>query len=305
MKHLSCAGYAWRIITVHIEKLLKETEKICLSGGDVEAVHQARVASRRLRNSFWVFGDMLPEKKLKLWREVLRGGAAVLGGARDLDIQILFIEGFLGDAGKKKYRDELSALLSYLTKKRTAMKQDLMAISGGLIKSGVLPMIVDTVRELSEKDKKNGRMKLYSLAKDRIWKRLTALLAYDVYVRQSESSEELHKMRIAAKKLRYTLENFAPLYGKRTERYISSAHALQDILGELHDLDVWVASFPELAAEYAKAGKKDAGVKWFTKKCSEKRAVVYDRFIELWDNIKLSGEWEDLASFVTSFDYSM
>ncbi len=303
MKHLSYAGYARQVITSHLDGLLLETEKVSLEAGDVEAVHQARVASRRLRNAFWVFRDILPDKKLKMWKEMLRGEAAVLGAARDLDIQIAFLAGFRKGLRKKSYTDDVDKLLETLRKKRATLGIDVMHVADGMIKSGVLSRIKETVDDTAARDRKKGRHKLYIVAKDKVWKRLTDLLAFEMYVSRPEKSDELHRMRIAAKKLRYTLENFAPLYGKRTDRFIVSAHRVQDVLGDLHDLDVWIRAFPELIKESHGGRCPRASADHFTERCAEMRAKVYCDFAAFWQKEKAEGEWDELAGFVSSFDY--
>jgi putative phosphoesterase len=54
-----------------------------------------------------------------------------------------------------------------------------------------------------------------------------------------------HQMRIAAKWLRYTLETFAPAYEDGLKQYISRLKKLQDVLGEMHDCDVWIEALLE------------------------------------------------------------
>lgn len=303
MKYLSYAGYARQVITTHLERLLLETEKVMLEADNVEAVHQARVASRRLRNAFWVFKDILPEKKLKVWKEMLRGEAAVMGTARDLDVQMAFLNNLGQKIRKKPYRADVARIMCALKEKRAALRDDIMHVAEGMVRSGVLSRIKETIDEIAEGDRRKGRHKLYVLAKDKIWSRITDLLSHEMYVSRPEKSEELHRMRIAAKKLRYTLENFEPLYGKRMARFIEDAHSIQDRLGELHDLDVWMLSFPGLIKD-SRGGKKAAGNgRHFTVLCRELRNKVYENFAAFWQKTKAEGEWEDLASFIASFDY--
>ena len=52
-------------------------------------------------------------------------------------------------------------------------------------------------------------------------------------------------MRINAKKLRYTMEFFAPLYKDQLKEEIETVKNYQDILGEKHDLEVWMDYVPK------------------------------------------------------------
>lgn len=302
MRHLSYAGYAQRIISEHLARLCHETERIRLSADNVEAVHQARVASRRIRNAFWVFRDILPEKKLKVWKEMLRREAAVLGAARDLDIQTEFLEKIEKDARAGAHGNDLDRLLRVLRKRRQEMTSDLSGAAGGLIESAVLDRIKETVKLIGKNDAGKGRHKLYALAKEKIRKRLTNFLGYEIYVPRPECSAELHRMRIAAKKLRYTLENFEPLYGKRTRRFIGAAHKVQDLLGEIHDIDVWIRSYPDLIRESHRGKTSRAGVKRFTSACHQLRDKLYLEFAAYWEALKTAGVWEETAGFISSFD---
>jgi CHAD domain-containing protein len=49
---------------------------------------------------------------------------------------------------------------------------------------------------------------------------------------------ERHRLRITAKRLRYTAEGFVPLFGEKAERYLSLITSLQDGLGVANDMAV-------------------------------------------------------------------
>lgn len=68
--------------------------------------------------------------------------------------------------------------------------------------------------------------------------RIAELYSYAPVVPHPELSESLHDMRIAAKRLRYTLELFRPQFGAAGLRQIDRVKALQESLGTLHDHDV-------------------------------------------------------------------
>ena len=55
---------------------------------------------------------------------------------------------------------------------------------------------------------------------------------------KEDAVEELHNMRISAKRLRYSLELFRDLYGKTGEKQIDRVKQLQEELGHIHDIDV-------------------------------------------------------------------
>jgi hypothetical protein len=68
--------------------------------------------------------------------------------------------------------------------------------------------------------------------------RMGEFYSYEPVVPDPELSEALHDMRIAAKRLRYTLELFRGEFGKAGDRQIERVKEVQEALGDLHDHDV-------------------------------------------------------------------
>jgi hypothetical protein len=68
--------------------------------------------------------------------------------------------------------------------------------------------------------------------------RIAEFYSYEPVVPDPELSEALHDMRIAAKRLRYTLELFRGEFGKAGDRQIERVKEVQEALGDLHDHDV-------------------------------------------------------------------
>ena len=68
--------------------------------------------------------------------------------------------------------------------------------------------------------------------------RIGELYSFTPIVEDATAIEALHDLRISAKRLRYTLELFRPVFGPAGERQIERVRAIQEILGQLHDADV-------------------------------------------------------------------
>ena len=144
--------------------------------------------------------------------------------------------------------------------------------------------------------------------------RVADLLTFDEAVRDPANVRELHDLRIAAKRLRYTLEVLGTVLGPAAGVVENEARALQDLLGEVHDCDVLgprlEAELAKLAAEDAQAvatlaaGDPDAtarvlreapgramrhGVQALAVGVAARRAVLYVRFLERWNALLASG----------------
>ena len=70
--------------------------------------------------------------------------------------------------------------------------------------------------------------------------RIDDFLAMEKYVYLENEVLKHHEMRICAKKLRYTMEHFTPLYKNKLTTEIERLKAFQDVLGEMHECDVWI-----------------------------------------------------------------
>ena len=94
--------------------------------------------------------------------------------------------------------------------------------------------------------------------------KLAEFYSYAPIVADETAVEALHDMRIAAKRLRYTLELFRPVFGKLGEKQIERLKAIQEELGQLHDHDVRIALVEEelaaVAAEQTAAINRELAV---------------------------------------------
>lgn len=71
--------------------------------------------------------------------------------------------------------------------------------------------------------------------------RLEELYSWDAYVDNPYYIQELHNLRIAAKRLRYTLEVFEDVLPEACKRIVKELEQIQEELGALHDSDVMIA----------------------------------------------------------------
>ena len=89
--------------------------------------------------------------------------------------------------------------------------------------------------------------------------RVAEFYSFAPAVPHPELTEALHDLRIAGKRLRYTLELFRPWLAEEAERQIERLKAIQNALGALHDHDVRIAVISE---ELARFGGDAAPREW-------------------------------------------
>jgi CHAD domain-containing protein len=198
------------------------------AGRSVEGLHQLRVAFRRLEVALGAFGKEFRQD----WLEELRGRAKILLGrlsaARDLDV---FVEKLLaqppGISG-----EGLAALRARAENARDAAWEQ----AGQCIASPEFELFADDVAALASSQLPLTHRRLPKTAA-RILDRQIRRVKKRGKTARSREEGDMHRLRIALKKLRYSAEFFAPLYPRKdVRRYLEKLKGLQNHLGDLNDV---------------------------------------------------------------------
>jgi CHAD domain-containing protein len=204
--------------------------------GDGHAIHQARVATRRLREILPIVIDTQSGRGQRLRRRLKRLTAA-LGPVRELDVAITLVQ----SRAEGEAAAAVVALQAHLTeRRRTAFEHLREACDPGRARR-LLSRLADLVRD-RETSSRRGHGDLPSRERRRLARGVIDR-ARELGIAVGESGailivERVHAVRIAAKRLRYALELAGELRLARTASLVSSLRAVQDVLGNLHDLDV-------------------------------------------------------------------
>ena len=201
-------------------------------GGDSRAVHQARVAVRRLRSDLRTFRPVLDETWATTLRERVRWLGDALAAARDSDVLLERLQrhaALLPDVDR--HRKEL--VLNLLRGVRTAAYRQLGAKLRQPRYVLVLADLLDAVRGplFNERAAERASDAAPELM-DAAWRKLRR--AVRKRGRPPEDGE-LHGIRIKAKRLRYAAEAFVPVCGRRAATFAKRVATLQTVLGEHHD----------------------------------------------------------------------
>lgn len=207
--------------------------------GDVRAVHQARVATRRLREALPLIAS--PKKGRKLQREMRRLTRS-LGPVRELDVAL----GMLDDLGaqrdvprpainalKQAVRDERGRLQRHLVKAVARCDFDRLG-KRALAASRKHDAVV-------RRDGAAGRERQLADARVRAAQRAERVREAIDNAAVIYLPDRLHDVRIAVKKLRYSMEIIKELSGSRATARILALKEAQDLLGHMHDFEVLIA----------------------------------------------------------------
>ena len=121
--------------------------------------------------------------------------------------------------------------------------------------------------------------------------RLEELYQFAPYISDPGKVDELHNMRIAAKRLRYTLEIFAPCFsGKDFEKVSAQAKSIQEQIGEIHDRDVRGPLLQAFLDSHAVLRPEiRLGLEHLIQSQHSERAALYRKFIAFWNKLQKQG----------------
>jgi CHAD domain-containing protein len=223
-------------ITDGLEQVLDYDYRLRLDPSDppVRAVHQARVACRRLRSDLKTYGPLLDPSWSQLTTNELRWIGARLGEVRDVDV----LAGRLGlrrEDGAGPGVDGSGYLRERLAGQRRASSAKLaedmessryLDLLDLLHAAAVVPPLDRTVRSDDL-----AREFLPALV-NQPWKKLRRRVRR---AGSHPSDRQLHRIRIASKQLRYACEAASPVLGDAALQTARRAEALQTVLGDHHD----------------------------------------------------------------------
>jgi inorganic triphosphatase YgiF len=226
--------------------------------GNPEGIHQMRVAARRLRALLACFRDLLAIRVAEEFKTELRWLMKALGSARDLDV---LIGDTLGPLIERLTDETVLKELSAVARK--AADRARLEAQAAIATPRYAQFLLTVDLRLGNGDWISGNadvdVPVSSVAHANLRRRGRRLLKIGSD-HQALEIEQLHQIRIAAKKMRYACEFFRSLYSRKmVRRYLKRLGALQDRLGSLNDavagrrlLDNLI---PELRVESEEAGR--------------------------------------------------
>ena len=211
---------------------LLHNDPLVRTGRDPEAVHQARVATRKMRSNLRTFGPLLDPEWTEPLRSELGWLAMGLGAVRDREV---LLERLRDRAKGLPPSDQRSAaaLLHLLEEEIEDLRKKLRADLDSQRYIDLLETLVAAVHApatLPEADQP-ARAVLPALATTP-WRRLRSAVGQ---LPETPTDPELHRIRILAKRARYAAEAVAPVIGPAAAAFAKAAAKLQTVLGEHQD----------------------------------------------------------------------
>ena len=247
--HVAEAGR--KVMRFHLARMLAR-EAGTRQGQDLEDLHAMRVATRRQRAAWRVFGASFRPGRTKRYRNGLREIASRLGAVRDLDVLLEAADVYRADLPVSEQR-ALEPLLADWREHR----DDARVLLVRELDSEGYRRWVDDYRDFVRTDGAavvpvgpTQPHHVRDTAASRIWTAYEQVRGYEPVLRWADV-ETLHELRIAGKWLRYTLEFVREALGDDAAPLISRVTALQDHLGLMNDADVSASMARTFLVEHA------------------------------------------------------
>jgi CHAD domain-containing protein len=264
-----------------------------------KSLHDMRVASRRLRSAA---RDFAPYLAARPPRKRLRRLARALGAVRNEDVAISALEELTQESSP-----ENAAGLRALIAVRMLKREHARATLAPLLAESALAKLRDKYLRTLARDEADAtgtdeRAHTFMQAgREIIAARLVELRALGAALYRPHATRRQHRLRIAAKRLRYALDLFVPCGGDELHELAREVARLQKALGDLHDCDEWITNLSALLEGRAQAsGDASLGADadaedlrpaafWLLDKLMEERATHLRAALERWASWEAEG----------------
>lgn len=218
--------------------------------GDAQAIHQARVATRRLREALPLVVDGAAGRRLARRARAL---TRALGPVRELDVVLQTLDAIdaAGDVPRPAIAclrtvvgDELRRLRAEMARRVASVDLSALrtkAIAGARAHDHALARAVARGRKSGARRRQAGSPAGVATADRRSARRGGRLRAAIENAAGIYLPDRLHDVRIAVKKLRYAMEVARDVRGSKAVVRIRTLKRAQDLLGRIHDLEVVIA----------------------------------------------------------------
>jgi inorganic triphosphatase YgiF len=245
-----------------------------LRKGHSEALHQARIALRRLRAAMSLFADVIRNQQTETLKSELKWITSEFGPAREMDV--LWAR---ADATSKETHalvadaelDGLPALEDELAQRRQrAFRRARAAVGSTRLRMLLIDLAawievgawMSTDDPLQRLERETSIERFATTELDRRWKKI---LKRGRKLRGLDPRHR-HKLRIAVKTIRYASEFFADVFpgaksDRRQKAFLKRLKPVQDCLGELNDITVHQHLTSDLAAEPTRGPRRNGAGK--------------------------------------------
>ena len=305
-------------ITVFAKGVLDVTEP--------SAAEDLWLASRRLRAALEVFRPCLGRSEYREGRSEARRISRAVGERRDIDVAIAAYESIREETAQEE-AEGLDRVISKLRRDQAKANRELgQVVHGRRLQAFRIRIeeIADSTAEADAADRAEEYRPVVTLpgeAASLVSKRLARLRGEATESLEADGVEAQHRMRVAAERLRYSLELTGDALGTQAHTARRAARGLQEVLGEIRDCDLSVPPAREMTGELEQEdvssivdrarGNRDLdpvlvqaapnrnayrGLELAVIHLTARRQMLYERFKRLWLEQSRQGVWVALET---------
>ena len=262
---------------------------------DSEFLHDFRVAVRRTRSALTQIKGVFPAAAVGYFKGEFSWLGGLTGPTRDLDVYLLKFEGYRASLPPAARR-HLGPLHEFLEVHQRREQRRMVA---GLDSDRSPRLLADWRAYLDRGEipgvepgpspelPRNAERPVGEVGSERIWKVYRRILKRGRAIDDASPAQDLHRLRIEAKKLRYLMEFFRSLYpAVEIDRLIKALKRLQDNLGDFNDYEVQQEQLGSFARQMLDEGTATAETLMAMGRLvarlehgqAEERRRFYDRF---------------------------
>ena len=236
--------WAAEVLRVRFEEVVSLRGE-ALNSEDIEGVHAMRVATRRLRSALRDFAPLMKRHPLKKVKKDLKRIADALGAARDQDVAIVALETLQEKVEIAPIKAGIGKLIEERCSVRERAQFELMKTLAVSAIETLEKRFTAAIDEATSRKKSARVVSFNEAGRDAVAASLQDFCDLSASLYEPFNIEDLHELRIAAKRLRYAIELFTACWGKAIAPFAVEIAEMQSFLGEVHDTDVWIESLGE------------------------------------------------------------
>jgi CHAD domain-containing protein len=235
-KKCDAREFVRHVVAGSVSRMLAQDPALRLEAGERD-VHAFRVATRRLRSDLRTFRPLLVAEWASTLRAELKWIADVVGAVRDADVLDIRLRRKAAELGA---HDAIGAgpLLALLEQQRSAARAQMMEALRTPRYDALLSSLVEAASQPQFAAAADVDVAARDVVADvvrRSWRQLRRAVRA---AGKHPSDEDLHHIRIVAKRTRYAAEAAARVHGARAERFANAIADVQTVLGDHHDSSV-------------------------------------------------------------------
>ncbi|HSB89827.1 MAG TPA: CHAD domain-containing protein [Anaerolineales bacterium] len=227
-----------------------EAEPWARIGEDREALHDMRVAARRMRACLSLFEPVFSGRAQAL-RSELRWIGNLLGAVRDHDTQLVWLAGW-SETTSPDDRSSLRVLSEVLTSRRERARTRMLRSLDSQRFARLVARLTRLLRRGPPKRTPAARASAAAVFPGLIAARYARMKKAGKKLDADSPPEAYHRLRIRCKRLRYAVESARDVYGGPAVGYVQVLARLQDLLGLHQDAHVATSRLQELLQREAR-----------------------------------------------------